>query len=298
MVRAFGFLLTLLLAANLAAHDTIQYRYDEAGRLIEADYGEGATIRYTYDAAGNLLRREATSGIRFSSVSSASFAANQALAAEVIAAGFGADLATGTAPATQTPLPTELLGTSVEVTDSQGVTRTAQLFFVSAGQINYLIPAGTAPGLATVRVTSGAGGEIEGTIQIDAVAPSLYTANSQGTGVAAGFFLRINPDETRTQELLFDPASGGPVAVNVSAENRQVFLLLFGTGFRGFQNGVTATVAGQAVGVLGAVPQGEFVGLDQINIGPLPASLAGGGEIEIVLTADGKTANMVTVTIQ
>ena len=77
----FGFLLPLLLAATLTAHDTIQYRYDEAGRLIEADYGEGAAIRYTYDPAGNLLRREATSGARFVSVSSASFAANQALAA-------------------------------------------------------------------------------------------------------------------------------------------------------------------------------------------------------------------------
>ncbi len=293
----FGFLLPLLLAATLTAHDTIQYRYDEAGRLIEADYGEGAAIRYTYDPAGNLLRREATSGARFVSVSSASFAANQALAVEVIAAGFGVDLATGTAAATATPLPTELLGTRVEITDSQGTTRAAQLFFVSAGQINYLIPAGTALGLATIRVVSGAGGEIDGTIQIDAVAPSLYTANSQGAGVAAGFFLRINPDNSRTQELLFDPATAGSVAVDVGAENGQVFLLLFGTGFRGFQSSVTATVGGQPVPVLGAVPQGEFAGLDQINIGPLPASLVGSGEIEIVLMADGKAANTVTVTI-
>ena len=237
-------------------------------------------------------------GARFVSVSSASFAPGQALAGEVIAAGFGSGLATGTAVATETPLPTDLLGTSVQVTDSQGVTRAATLFFVSAGQINYLIPEGTALGTATIRVNSGTGAVIDGTIRIDAVAPSVYSANSQGTGVAAASFLRVNPDNSRTPGLLFDPATGASVPVDISPQSGQLFLLLFGTGFRGFQNGVTATVGGQNVPVLGAVPQGEFVGLDQINIGPLPAILGGGGEVDIVLTADGKTANTVAVNIQ
>ena len=50
--------------------------------------------------------------------------------------------------------------------------------------------------------------------------------------------------------------------------------------------------------MLGAVPQGQFVGLDQVNLGPLPRSLTGRGEVDIVLTVDGKVANTVTVTIQ
>ena len=110
--------------------------------------------------------------------------------------------------------------------------------------------------------------------------------------------LRINPDQTRTQELIFDLATLAGVPVSVDAAAGKVFLLLFGSGFRGFQNGVTATVGGESVPVLGAAPQGEFAGLDQINIGPLPASLAGGGEVEVVLTADGKTANTVSVSTQ
>ena len=195
------------------------------GENYSGGESDGAIVKF----AGGM-----TSGARFVSVSSASFAANQALAADVIAAGFGPGLATGTAVATQTPLPTELLGTRVEVTDSAGTTRAAQLFFVSASQINYLIPPGTALGPATIRVISGAGGEIEGRIQINSVAPSLYSANSQGSGVAAAFFLRVNPDNSRTQGLLFDPANAGAVPIDVSAESGQVFLLLFGTGFRGF----------------------------------------------------------------
>lgn len=36
----------------------ITYSYDDAGRLVGVDYGDGQSITYTYDAAGNLLSRE------------------------------------------------------------------------------------------------------------------------------------------------------------------------------------------------------------------------------------------------
>ena len=271
--------------------------------MIATDYGGGNAINYTYDPAGNLLRREVTSTAAFASVSSASFAPGQALAAEVIAAGFGPGLASGVAVATETPLPTELLGTRVEVTDSQGVTRAAPLFFVSPGQINYLIPEGTALGSATVKVTSGTGGVIIGVLNIESVAPSFYAANEQGTGVAAALFLRVAADGTRTQDFIFDanalPGSRTAIPIDVSVEGEDVFLLLFGTGMRGFTSQVTATVGGENVKVLGPGPVAHsiFVGLDQVNIGPLPRSLADRGEVEIVLTADGKAANAVTVAI-
>ena len=54
------------------------------------------------------------------------------------------------------------------------------------------------------------------------------------------------------------------------------------------------TVDGVPVPFSGPVPQGQFEGLDQLNIGPLPRSLAGRGEVEIVVTVDGKQANVVT----
>jgi hypothetical protein len=40
------------------------------------------------------------------------------------------------------------------------------------------------------------------------------------------------------------------------------------------------------------------VGEDQVNIGPLPQALAGKGTVNIILTADGQQANIVTVNIQ
>ena len=289
-------LVTLVLSTGQA--QTVNYSYDDAGRLTRVDYGGDQAISYTYDLAGNLLRREVTSELGFTSVSAASFAAGEPLTAEMIASGFGVGLASDVVIAKVLPLPTDLLGTKVEITDSQGTTRAASLFFVSPNQINYLIPPGTSLGTAQVKVTSGAGGTITGAMQIARVAPSLFTANSQGTGVAAAAFLRVGEDNTRTQALVFDPRTGGAVPIDLGSEGDQVFLLLFGTGFRGFTQAVTATVSGESVRVLGAVPQGEFVGLDQVNIGPLPRSLAGGGDVNIVLTADGEQANTVTVNIR
>jgi len=37
---------------------TLDYVYDDAGRLKSVDYGDGSAITYTYDAGGNLLARD------------------------------------------------------------------------------------------------------------------------------------------------------------------------------------------------------------------------------------------------
>jgi YD repeat-containing protein len=52
-----GLLLFLNFNPVLADGSTVTYTYDEAGRLIGADYGDGWGVAYTYDAAGNLLSR-------------------------------------------------------------------------------------------------------------------------------------------------------------------------------------------------------------------------------------------------
>lgn len=42
----------------------------------------------------------------------------------------------------------------------------------------------------------------------------------------------------------------------------------------------------------------RHIGLDQINIGPLPRSLAGRGEVDVVSTADAKVANTVRISVK
>jgi uncharacterized protein (TIGR03437 family) len=290
-------ILFILLSVTASAQE-VRYTYDAAGRLARADYGNGRAIAYTHNTAGDLTRRsfETSATAGFTSVSSASFAAGRPLSANMIASGFGAGLATGVLANTQATLPTSLLGTSVMVTDSAGVARPAPLFAVAPNQINYLVPAGTALGAARITVTSGTGTTIRGTADIARTSPGLYTANLQGNGVASAFSLTAAPSGVQTQALIFDPNTLAPVPVDLTAGD--VYLLLFGTGIRGYQQSVTATVGGESIPVLGAVAQGQFAGLDQVNIGPLPATLRGRGELPIVLRVDGQAANTVTVVVK
>jgi hypothetical protein len=104
-----------------------------------------------------------------SHVSAANYGA--LLGADSIIAAFGSGLATATQAATANPLPTALAGTAVRMRDSAGIEREAPLFFVSPTQINYLMPAGTASGAATITVISGDGATSTASVQIEAVAP-------------------------------------------------------------------------------------------------------------------------------
>jgi len=73
--------------------------------------------------------------------------------------------------------------------------------------------------------------------------------------------------------------------------------MLFGTGIRGSSTGgAIATIAGEPVPVLGATAQGSFAGLDQVNLGPLPRTLAGRrGTVGVALIVDNVPANRVTI---
>ena len=236
-----------------------------------------------------------------STVSAASFKAT-GVASESIVASFGVRLATGNVVAQTQNLPTTLAGTQVAIKDSAGTERLAPLFFVSPGQVNYLIPSGTASGPATITITSADGSVAQGTAEVSAVAPSLFSANSDGFGIASGGVLRIaSGGQTNEPIAMLDTSANRFVArpIDLGQESEQVFLVLFGTGVRFLStlSDANATIGGTRVEVLYAGPQGNFVGLDQVNL-RLPRSLAGKGEVDVVLLAEGKEANHVRVNIK
>jgi uncharacterized protein (TIGR03437 family) len=72
-----------------------------------------------------------------------------------------------------------------------------------------------------------------------------------------------------------------------------LFLLLYGTGIRSGAS-TSVTIGGEVAPVLFAGPQGEFPGLDQVNVEIL-RSLAGRGLVDVLLTTDEKLANAVHV---
>ena len=195
-----------------------------------------------------------------------------------------------------------LEGGAVTVTDSTGAQLAAQVLASVSTQINFVMPAAAAVGQAAIVVSNAGVPVSAGTVAVAAVAPGIFSANMDGKGVAAAVAVLVKSDGSQTAEQVFQcgAAVGSCAAtpLDLGAATSQLYLSLFGTGMRGFQQQATATIGGVRVGVAGPVAQGQYVGLDQVNLGPLPAALAGRGEVPVVLTVDGKSANTVSVSIR
>jgi uncharacterized protein (TIGR03437 family) len=128
--------------------------------------------------------------------------------------------------------------------------------------------------------------------------------NANGQGVPAAGFQRFAAGGAQTAEgpvFRFDAATNRfvPAPIDLGPAGEQTFLILFGTGFRNRSAlpAVTCQIGGETSEVQFAGAQGGLVGLDQANV-RIPRSLAGRGEVNVVFTIDGKTANTVTINIR
>ncbi len=250
-------------------------------------------------------------------VSAASY--ETTLAPDSIAAAFGVNLATATAVGTDTDLntpgvqlPTTLGGTRVEVAG-----RLAGLFFVSSGQINFLVPADVPTGAQALRVSTNNGGSsavLNGTVTINATAPAIFTANASGSGAPSALVLRVGADGRQAYEptVVFDNAQQRQVStpINLGPEGEQVFLVLFATGVRraadpnrdgNVNESIHVALAGEdnTPPYVGVAP--GLVGLDQINL-LLPRTLIGRGRVtlslaSVGLSAGGPSSNIVEIDI-
>ena len=241
-----------------------------------------------------LVQERVVPGTPVAPTNAASFLGPTFAANEIVAV-FGQGFSTDTEIANEVPLPTTLAGVTVEVTDSADETRLAQQFFASPGQVNALIPDGTAEGMATLTVTPEGSDPFSTTIMIGATGPGVFAANASGAGPAAAGATRVDGAGLQTPVAVID-GTGAPVPIDLGPETDQVVLLIFATGVRGAQT-VEVTMGGETAEVIGFAEQGDFVGLDQINA-IIPRSLIGMGEVDVQVIVDGRPANVVTVTIQ
>ena len=213
------------------------------------------------------------------------------LPSDSIASAFGENLAVRAESATALPLPTELAGTTVTV---NGLL--APLLYVSPTQINFITPSNLDAGAATIIVSNPSGSYALGAAQITPTAPSIFTADATGRGDAAAL-------------ATVDGVNYVPQPFDITVNGKPNYVVLFGTGIRnavalnpGDENGVAEstriTIDGIEARVLYAGAQGQYVGLDQINV-ELPASLQGGGRrVEVVVTINGSEANRVTIRLK
>ncbi|MDP8980790.1 MAG: hypothetical protein M3O35_09390 [Acidobacteriota bacterium] len=207
---------------------------------------------------------------------------------------YGVNLASGTQAAQSQPLPMSLAGLTLQVRDAAGQTQLAPLAYVSPGQINFLIPGGMSPGQAALTLTNG-NTTLSGTALIRNVAPALFTADGSGHGVAAAAAIRV-AGTNQSAITVFECGGGkcSSVPIDLAADG-SVYLTLYGTGIRNHAGDVQCAINGLSVAVPYAGAQGQYAGLDQINVGPIPVGLRGSGETDLVLTVDGQTTNAARV---
>jgi len=272
-----------------------------AGRLVAA--GNMTTGRYNHTSTlltdGTVLIAGGTSIIAPGTIASAeiyfppllpvsSASLSAPLAPESLASLFGARLASVSASADLPSLPTSLGGISLRIRDSAGVERLARLLYVSPSQINFEVPAGTAPGDATLGLVNAPATLPPVMAPIRNLAPGLFTFENN---MAAAYAVRIAPNETQTVV---------PPGTAITLGDRPVYLILYATGIRNRSslNNVQATIGGAGVPVTYAGSAGDGVpGLDQVNI-RLTTALNGNTDGRLVLTVDGVASNTVLVDVR
>ncbi len=239
------------------------------------------------DTVGTVLATDLPS---WTNVSAASFVLNdQALAPDMLVAGFGRDLANAVSY-TQTPLPTALSGRMVLVRDAAGVERAAQLLFASPTQINYLMPSEVAEGQAVIRLFDTAGNFMRVWLaEIRPAVQGIFTANASGVGVPAAVVVRVKPGDVQAYEPVaqFDQTMRRfvPLPLDLGPDNEFLVLALFGTGWRHlFASDVQVFASNDKLTVecpieyIGKQP--TLAGLDQLNV-RLPRALAGAGSVSL-----------------
>ncbi len=222
----------------------------------------------------------------------------QPVAPDSLASSFGDGLAITITQSSATPLPYMLGGTTVILTDSQNRQQPARISFVSPRQVNFVVPAGMAPGVARVRVLRSDGAVFSASATISTVAPGLFSANSNGGGVAAGYIVRVAANSAQTYEPISTCGSTGCVArpISPARADETLILVLTATGIRNHGGTpVRLRMAGQYVPVLYAGPQGQYTGVDQINA-QIPPSLRGG--VGVVAVVGAALSNTVTLMFQ
>lgn len=256
-------------------------KVDYVSVKLPRDGGVNKTVAYTFTAGdqGSLVL-----------VSSANFS-NIGGSTESLVSAFGLGMA-GPSGAT-----------TVTVRDSLGVERNAQVLFASPNQVNFVMPASMANGPAAVTVSyagfpAGTSGYL-----IDRVSPAVFTANSSGLGVPAAVALRVHSDGSQTTESVFrcgtSAGSCVPVPLDLGPASDQLYLMLFGTGVRNRAqiSDVGARIGGQLAEVQYAGAQGDYIGLDQINL-KIPRTLAGHGNVSVLFSVAGRSTMPVTVNIK
>lgn len=195
---------------------------------------------------------------------------------------YGAALASQTAQASTNPFPLQLADVQVLLNGLP-----VPLYFVSAGQIDAVIPDGVS-GLVKLTVRNTAGSHTVN-VFVESAVPAIFTQNASGTGEASALNAVTNRLVTAA-----DPLHAGD------------FVALFATGLGSttLRNSLAVadrqpavTIGGKDCAVTFAGRAPGYVGLDQINC-MVPAGIAATPSAPVVITSGNRVSNVATLAIE
>jgi uncharacterized protein (TIGR03437 family) len=198
-------------------------------------------------------------------------------------------VATTSAP-TLSPMPKTLAGVSLRV---NGVD--APLYFVSAGQINFVVPAATPLDKQTVEVVQGGTVIARGTVKVFDIAPGLAQSDVQNTGqgIIQNQDFSINSSAVRAKrgEIIQIYATG------CGATNPAVTDGVPPTTLSPAAAAVKAYIDVREVGVQFAGAHPQFPGVCQVNA-TVPAVASISGRVTLFITVNGVASNPVSFWVE
>ena len=223
-------------------------------------------------------------------VNGASYASGTPVAPGSLIAVFGSKLAQGNTSASNLPLPTDLGGSSIVLAG-----RAAPLLFASDGQVNAMIPFGTAVNTGQqLFVTHGTATSVPQTVTLSAVAPGVFTKDGSGKGQGTIFL-----GNSRNLADAAHPAHSGDVVVIYCTGLGEVNPpVVTGTPAPAAPPAQTVNQVKVTIGGLPATVQFSgltpgLVGVYQVNA-VVPAIKAG-DQVPVVLTSAGQQSPPVTI---
>src|SRR5215213_4474737 len=163
--------------------------------------------------------------------------------------------------------PFAVAGTDVKVNG-----QAARIFYVSAGEVVFVVPSGLAAGSAQFLVTNADGLSSKAEAVISPTAPGVFSVGDEG--------IILNSDMLTPGP--FDPSNG------------KLRLSIFATGVAR-ANSVSVTINGKSTIVETVVPA-QLPGLDEIHV-LVPAELRGTSTSTLVVSADGVQSNTASLVL-
>jgi uncharacterized protein (TIGR03437 family) len=209
-----------------------------------------------------------------------------------IASAFGDFFLSSPLSATQSSLPTDISGVSLQFGDGTE----APLFFVSGGQVNFQVPWELSGQSVTVTATVNSQTGAAQTMTLAPFAPAIFTTDSSGSGQgaildASYHLVDYSNPATAGSTISIYCAGLGPVANQPPTGSPTPLSPLSWSGTP------TVTIGGVPANVSFSGLAPGYVGLYQVNA-QVPQGTATGPAIPVVISIGAVASNTVTMAVQ